>query len=358
MSKSPIKTSFAYGKLLLPHNLFYAPLAGCSDYPFRMMSGLHGQPGLMYCEMVKMDPLVRRNQQTLEMLRYHAQMRPIGGQVCGSRVDLAAESARIIEELGFDTLDLNCGCPVDKVTKDGSGSALLKDPKKIGDILHEMVRAVRIPVTLKIRAGWDEGSINVEQIVETAEAAGAVAITVHGRTRAQGYHGPAIWEYIRRAKSAAKKILVIGNGDIHTGQDVIRMYHETGCDGFLFARATMGAPWVAQDALQYIRSVEQGDRPPEEDRTIRFFIEAFLEHLGWIEREQDPVRGVLDLRRVGAWYIKGLPGARHFRGTITRVTSYEEARQLLADLQNQLIQEGFDLDRPYATTDGREEMDG
>src|SRR3984893_6443256 len=181
-----LKRPFQLGALQLPSNIFCAPLAGCSDLPFRMMTTKF-QPGLVYCEMVKMDALVRHDPHTYRLLDYETSMHPIGAQLCGSKPQLAGKSAKILEDLGFDVVDLNCGCPVDKVTKDGSGSGLLKNPQLIGEIISQMVASVRIPVTVKIRAGWDAQNINAEEITEIAEQAGAVAICIHGRTRSQGY---------------------------------------------------------------------------------------------------------------------------------------------------------------------------
>src|SRR5689334_17740332 len=174
-----LKRPFQLGSLVLPSNIFCAPLAGCSDLAFRRMTAQY-KPGLMFCEMVKMDALIRNDPHTYRLLDYEAHMHPIGGQLCGSKLHLAAPCAKIIEDLGFDVVDLNCGCPVDKVTKDGSGSGLLKNPELIGEIICEMVAAVRIPVTVKIRAGWDMQSINAPQITKIAEEAGAKAICIHG----------------------------------------------------------------------------------------------------------------------------------------------------------------------------------
>jgi tRNA-dihydrouridine synthase B len=147
-----LKIPFQLGNITLPNNIFYAPLAGCSDFPFRKMSAKY-RPGLMYCEMVKMDALIRHDQNTFHILDYDPSMHPIGGQICGSKPEIAGQAAKIIEDLGFDVVDLNCGCPVDKVTKDGSGSGMLKTPELIGEVLANMVAAVKIPVTVKIRAG-------------------------------------------------------------------------------------------------------------------------------------------------------------------------------------------------------------
>ena len=176
-----LKKSFRLGAVELPSNVFYAPLAGCSDLPFRAMSCRY-RPGIVYCEMVKIDALIRNDPNTYRLLDYEVGMHPIGAQICGSKPDIAAASARIIEDLGFDVLDFNCGCPVDKVTKDGSGSGMLKNPELIGEVLAKVIASVRIPVTVKIRAGWDDRSINAPLITQIAEKAGAKAIAAPGKS--------------------------------------------------------------------------------------------------------------------------------------------------------------------------------
>ena len=304
---------FKLGNITLPHNIFYAPLAGCSDFPFRQMSALY-QPGLMYCEMVKMDALVRNDQHTFHILDFDSTMHPIGGQICGSKPAIAGQSARIIEDLGFDVLDLNCGCPVDKVTKDGSGSGMLKTPNLIGDVIANMVAAVKIPVTVKIRAGWDEANINAELITKIAEDAGAQAICIHGRTRQQAYKGPANWDYIKACKQVAKNIKVIGNGDLMSAEAVERMFQYTNCDAVLIARGTMGQPWIAEDVIRRLSGEETVSRSIEDYR------KALYKHFLFARRYHNPYKLAVDMRRVGCWYLKKSPGTRAFREQISRAS--------------------------------------
>lgn len=320
------KKEFKFGKLVLPNNIFYAPLAGCSDFPFRKIASRF-KPGLLYCEMVKMDALVRYDEDTFHMLDYDATQGPIGAQLCGSKPELAGKSARIIEDLGFDVLDLNCGCPVDKVTKDGSGSGLLKNPRIIGDILANMVAAVSIPVTVKIRAGWDEHSIVCEEITRIAESAGATAITVHARTRAQAYNGPAKWEWITQCKQAAKEIVVIGNGDLHHPSDVAKMHAATGCDAFLVARGTMGQPWFAEDVGFLPDSVERNG------------IEMMKEHFAEIKAYQSDRQAMIAMRRIGCWYLKNTPNAKEIRHQIAHATSLQEIEDLIELVERQELHE-------------------
>lgn len=317
-----LKTPFTLGNIRLPNNIFYSPLAGCSDFPFRQMCA-HYRPGLIYCEMVKMDALARLDPTTFHLLDYEQGMHPIGAQLCGSRLEIAAQSAKILEDLGFDVIDLNCGCPVDKVTKDGSGSGMLKNPQKIADILHEMVSAVKVPVTVKIRAGWDGESIIAEQITSLAEQAGASAIAVHGRTRKQAYRGDANWDYIKACVEAANTIKVIGNGDVFDAEAAQKMFAYTGCSAVLVSRGTMGNPWIAQDIIRCLAGLEPIARSLED------YKKALLEHYNYARHYHSDRRTVLEMRKVGCWYLKKSPGTRDFRGSISKAKSLEEVKELI-----------------------------
>jgi nifR3 family TIM-barrel protein len=314
--------NFNLGSIVLPNNIFYAPLAGCSDFPFRKMSASFG-PGLIYCEMVKMDALVRNDQNTFHMLDFDKSMHPIGGQLCGSKPEIAGAAAKIIEDLGFDVVDLNCGCPVDKVTKDGSGSGLLKNPQLIGDIVHQMVSAVKIPVTIKIRAGWDEESIIAAEVTRIAESAGAKAICIHGRTRKQAYKGPANWDYIKKAKDAAKTIKIIGNGDVMDVASARRMFEYTGCDAILVARGTMGQPWIVEDIIREL----QGENPLTRD--VEDYRKALFSHFEHTFDYHHARRTAVDMRRVGCWYFKKSAGTRGFRELISKAATPDEVRDLI-----------------------------
>lgn len=320
--KQFLKKPFKLGSVELPNNIFYAPLAGCSDYPFRQMSAKY-QPGLIYCEMVKMDALVRHDQGTFHILDYARGMHPIGGQICGSKPEIAGQAAKIIEDLGFDVVDLNCGCPVDKVTKDGSGSGMMKNPNLIGEVIANMVAAVKIPVTVKIRAGWDENSINAPLITKIAEQAGAKAICIHGRTRQQAYKGPANWDWIRDCKEVSNSILVIGNGDVFDAHAAERMFAHTGCDAVLVSRGTLGQPWIVEDILRHLSGEEVANRTVEDCR------QALLEHFQHTVHYQNERRVVVDMRRVGCWYLKKSAGTRAFREQISRAENLDQVRDLI-----------------------------
>ncbi len=313
-----------FGQLELDTPVIYSPLAGCSDYPFRQMVRRYTKC-LIFCEMVKMDALVRYDQGSFSLLEFSKEMHPIGGQIVGSKPELAGKSAQIIEELGFDVVDLNCGCPVDKVTKDGSGSGLLKEPQKIGEIISNMKAAVNIPVTVKIRAGWDADALNAPEVVKVAEEAGAAMITIHGRTRAQGYKGEADRDLIRAAKEAATTIKVAGNGDIFDVPSALHMFEHTGCDAILISRGTMGNPWLGEEITRALRGEAPTPRSPADRLT------TLIEHLECIRGYRNAKRAALDIRRVGCWYCKESPGVSELRGKLSRVKEIDQAKQLILE---------------------------
>ncbi|MGE3953993.1 MAG: tRNA dihydrouridine synthase DusB [Parachlamydiales bacterium] len=312
------------GSLELETPVIYSPLAGCSDYPFRQMVRRYTRC-LMFCEMAKMDALVRYDQGTFSLLEFSEEMHPIGGQIVGSKPELAAKSAQIIEELGFDLVDLNCGCPVDKVTKDGSGSGLLQQPQKIGEIIANMRAAVKIPVTVKIRAGWDADHLNAPEIVKIAEEAGAAMITIHGRTRSQGYTGQANRDLIRSAKQAATTIKVAGNGDIFDVPSALHMFEHTGCDAIMISRGTMGNPALGEMITRALCG-EAWEEPTPEERLHRL-----IEHLECIRPYRNSRRAALDIRRVGCWYCKESRGISDLRSKLSRVQEIDEAKALVLE---------------------------
>ena len=307
------------GNLTLPSNIFYSPLAGCSDYPFRQMAA-HYKPGLMFCEMVKMEALIRHEPSTYRMLDYDPSMRPIGGQICGSNPKIAGPCARIIEDLGFDCVDLNCGCPMDKITKDGSGSGMLKTPELIGEVIANMVAAVSIPVTVKIRIGWDDASINAPEITQIAQQAGAKTIFVHGRTRQQKYSGKANWDPIRECKKAATSIYVIGNGDVFNAEAARDLFMHSECDGVLISRGTFGRPWIAED----IKRLDSG-LPP----LIPDICNNFLKHMEYICSYQSDRKALLDIRRIGSWYLRNGKGTKKLRESLNRSQNLNEVKTLI-----------------------------
>lgn len=315
------KGPYFLGGLRLNSNIFCAPLAGCSDYPFRKMIHRY-RPGLFFCEMVKMDALVRNDPNTFQTLAYDHTMHPTAAQLCGSKVGIAAESARILVDMGFDLIDLNCGCPVDKVTRDGSGSGLLRTPEKIGDIIAEITNAVKVPVTVKIRAGWNEETINAPAITQIAESAGAAAIFVHGRTRAQGYKGPAKRHYIQECVQAASSIEVFGNGDIVDPLSAEAMFRVSGCSGILLARGLLGRPWLIEDISRHLQKL------PPKPRSGLDVYQHFLQHVEETLAYENPRKALLCVRRLSAWYIQQVGGVRAIRHQLSRLRSVEEILSL------------------------------
>lgn len=310
------------GNLTLPVNVLYAPLAGCSDYPFRKMNSFF-KPVLTFCEMVKMDALIRNDSNTFRLLDFDKDMHPIGAQLCGSKPHLAGPCARMIEDLGFDVLDLNCGCPVDKVTKDGSGSGMLKQPELIGEVLHEMVKAVSIPVTVKIRAGWDESSINAPLITKIAEEAGAKAITIHGRTRVQAYKGASNWDHIKACKDVAKQIKVIGNGDILDGPSAKAVFDQTGCDGILISRGTLGKPWIAEEIIQYLQEGYAEEKSPDD------FKKTFINHMKVTLGYESDRRALIAMRRIGSWYLRQGNKTKELRDLLNKAKTIDEVEKII-----------------------------
>lgn len=318
-----VRKPFLLGNLSLASNIFCAPLAGCSDLPFRRMTSRY-RPGLIYCEMVKMEAIIRHDPGTFRLLDYEKEMHPIGAQIVGANPKIAGKAAQIVEELGFDVIDLNCGCPVDKVTKDGSGSGLLKEPEKIGEIIANMVAAVDVPVTVKIRTGWNEEMINAVEVTEIAEQAGAAAITIHGRTRAQGYTGNADWDHIRACKEKADKILVIGNGDVFDAQSALNMFSHTGCDAILLSRGTMGGPHLIEEIY---RLAETGEEKVRDEQEIE---EIFQEHFAHVCQYASEKKALIDLRRISCWYLKKMPNAKKRREELMKAKSLEQVHEILA----------------------------
>lgn len=307
------------GNLILSSNVFYAPLAGCSDYPFRQMAARYN-PGLIFCEMVKMEALIRLEPSTYSLLDYDSSMHPIGAQLCGSNPKLAAPCSRIIEDLGFDVIDLNCGCPVDKVTKDGSGSGMLKNPELIGEMIFNMVAEVNIPVTVKIRAGWDDDTINAPLITQIAEQAGAKAIAIHGRTRQQKYKGDANWDHIKASKAVAKSIKVIGNGDVFDAKAGLDLFEHAGCDAILIARGTFGQPWIAEN----VKRLDMG--LPLLTPSIR---EHLLDHMAFITSYQSEHKALLSMKRIGCWYLRNAVGVKKLREALNKSKKLTEAEELI-----------------------------
>lgn len=274
-------------------------------------------------EMISAKALQYKNRNTKALLAIHPEEYPVSLQLFGSDPDIISEMAKQIEELPFQILDINMGCPVPKVVKNGEGSALMKDPKLVYQIVSKTVRAVRKPVTVKIRKGFDDAHVNAVEIAKIVEEAGGAAVAVHGRTREQYYSGKADWEIIRRVKEAVS-IPVIGNGDVTAGETALAMMRQTGCDGVMIGRGAQGNPWIFRELAEYERTGTMPERPSGE--TVK---EAMLRHARLQMEFKGEYLGIREMRKHVAWYTKGLEGAARLRDAINRVESYQELKDLL-----------------------------
>ena len=275
--------------------------------------------------MVSAKAITYKNKNTFLLMETVPQERPVSLQLFGSDSDIMAEAARMIADRDFDVLDVNMGCPVPKVVNNGEGSALMKQPELAGRIVRGLVEAIDKPVTVKIRKGFDDDHINAVEMAKIAEANGAAAVAVHGRTREQYYSGKADWEIIRRVKEAVK-IPVIGNGDIFTPQDAKRMIEETGCDAIMAARGARGNPWLFRDIIDYLEKGILHEKPSLKEMT-----DMMLRHAEMHIRYKGEYQGIREMRKHVAWYTAGYHGSARMRQAVNEVESYEALKQLLAD---------------------------
>lgn len=310
------------GNVTLENNLILAPMAGVTDLPFRLLCRRQGA-GLLCMEMVSAKAIYYKNKNTELLMEIHPEEHPVSLQLFGSDPDILAAMAAQIEERPFEILDFNMGCPVPKVVNNGEGSALMKDPKLVEEILTKLVKAVKKPVTVKIRKGFDEEHVNAVEIAKIAESCGVAAVAVHGRTRQQYYSGKADWDIIRQVKEAVS-IPVIGNGDVTTGEQAIRMREETGCDGVMIGRGAQGNPWIFRELLEYEKTGKLPERPSPE--VIR---ETMLRHARLQMEYKGDFIGIREMRKHVAWYTKGMKGSSKLRDEINRTESYEELEALL-----------------------------
>ena len=312
------------GNIELSAPLALAPMAGITDLPFRLICRRLGC-GMTVSEMVSAKGLLYKNVKTTEMLRIDDGERPTAIQLFGSVPAELAEAARMVEASGADMIDFNMGCPVPKIVNNGEGSALMKNPRLAHDILAAMVKAVKIPVTVKFRAGWDDANRNAVEIARAVEAAGVSSVAVHGRTRQQFYEGKADWSIIADVKQAVK-VPVFGNGDIFTVADGLRMLEQTGCDGLMIGRGADGNPWLFTALAAALRG-EPLPQPP----SLKERLAQAAEHLEMLIAYKNEVVAVKEMRRHISAYLKGMPHAAEFRGRFHKVDTQEQFQQLLAE---------------------------
>lgn len=315
------------GNISLDNNLILAPMAGVTDLPFRLLCKEQGA-GLICMEMVSAKAIFYHNKNTEALLEINPKEKPVSLQLFGSDPDIISEMAKRIEERPFDILDFNMGCPVPKVVNNGEGSALMKQPKLVAEILRKTVQAIQKPVTIKIRKGFDDSSVNAVEIARIAEACGVSAIAVHGRTREQYYSGTADWDIIRQVKEAVS-IPVIGNGDITGPKDVVRMEKETGCDGFMIGRGARGNPWIFRQIRKFFETGAEPSAPTWEEVT-----DTILRHARMQLQVKGEYTGIREIRKHAAWYTSGYHNSAKLRGRINEIETYQQLEELFQRLSS------------------------
>lgn len=312
------------GTVTLDNNIILAPMAGVTDLPFRLLCKEQGV-GMTCTEMVSAKAISFRNKNTEALLETAQQERPVSLQLFGSDPDIISEMAAYIEDRPFDILDINMGCPVPKVAGNGEGSALMRNPKLVAEIVKKTARATKKPVTVKIRKGFTQQEVNAVEIAKIAEASGAAAVAVHGRTREQYYSGQADWDIIRQVKEAVR-IPVIGNGDIDSAKKAKQMLEETGCDAVMVGRAVRGNPWLFREIRSYLEDGTLLERPSKDEVRAIMLRHARMQ----IEYKGEYI-GIREMRKHISWYTAGYPGSAKLRGEINLVDSYEELERLLEE---------------------------
>ncbi len=308
------------GDVVLDNNVILAPMAGVTDLPFRLLCRKSGA-GLVCMEMISAKAIYYQNKNTEELLTIHPEEGPVSLQLFGSDARIIAEMAKRIQERPFSILDFNMGCPVPKVVNNGEGSALMKNPRLAEEILSALVKAVKKPVTVKIRRGFDEAHCNAVELAKIAESCGVAAIAIHGRTREQYYSGRADWDSIRQVKEAVK-IPVIGNGDVDSPRAAEAMLKETGCDGVMIGRAAQGNPWIFRDIVSFLDTGRIPEPPDVQEKKS-----IILKHADLQLEEKGDYTAIREMRKHLAWYTAGMPHSARFRQTINSMETFSQLRE-------------------------------
>ena len=319
------------GNVEIKNQVVFAPMAGVSNISYRQIIKEMGA-GLIYSEMISTMGIVYNGKKTIDLINFNENERPISIQIFGSDLKSFVEAAKYIEEnFHPDIIDINMGCPVPKVAiKSQAGSALLKDPDKIYEIVKAVVDNTNTPITVKIRSGWDDKHINAVEVAKKIESAGASAIAIHARTRSQGYSGIANWNIIKEVKQSVK-IPVIGNGDITTPELAKQMLDETGCDAIMVGRATLGNPWIIKEIVHYLETNELLQIPTNTEK-----IEMIKTHYNLLKKYSNTTHALLEIRTHALWYLKGIPGTKEIKTRICQAKTEEEFMNIIKEL-NELV---------------------
>lgn len=325
------KMTWKIGNITIKNKVVLAPMAGISNTSFRKIIKRMGA-GLIYAEMVSDKAIVFDNEKTVNMLLMSEEERPIAQQIFGSDLESFVKAAKIVEEkMHPDIIDINMGCPVPKVAiKNQAGSALLKNPEKIKEIVSAVVKAVNVPVTVKIRSGWDESNINAIEVAKIIEEAGASAITIHARTRSQGYSGHADWNLIKKVKESVS-IPVIGNGDVTSAYECQKMLEETGCDAVMIGRGVLGNPWLIKECVEYLdKGIISKDVSNKEK------IAMMKEHYNLLKNDKNENVATMEMRTHILYYLKGMPNSKEIKNKVCMAKSSEELLNVLDEYEKEI----------------------
>lgn len=309
------------------NEVFLAPMAGVTDLPFRLICKELGC-GLLYTEMINAKALCYDDKNTKKMLNILDEEHPVAVQIFGSEPEFMGKAAQILNDYPNEILDINMGCPAPKVVKNGDGSALMRNPKLVGQVLDQVVKNSKKPVTLKIRKGWDDNSVNALEIAKIAEDCGICAITIHGRTREQYYSGQADWDIIGEVKSQLS-IPVIGNGDVTSVEDAIRIKDHTGCDAIMIGRGAQGNPWIFKRIDHYMKTGQLLDPPSKDEK-----IDIAIKHMDLAIKEHGEYVAVREMRKHIGWYLKGMKHSARFRDQINHMVTAKEVIDTLNQYRN------------------------